>query len=49
MIMEITEYQEAHNNHDIEKELSFLAVDITFEAVNVWTKRGKDQIRKLAE
>ncbi len=45
----VLEYLGSHNKHNIEKELSYLTEDIIFEAVNIWTKEGKEQIRNLAE
>lgn len=45
----VLQYLDFHNKHDIENEISYLKNDIIFEAVDVWTKEGKDQIRNLAE
>jgi len=42
-------YEEAHNNHDIDKTMSLYANDITFEIVGSWMKSGKEQVRGLAE
>jgi hypothetical protein len=42
-------YEEAHNNHDIEKVMSLYTNDITFEIVGSWVKNGKEQVRGLAE
>lgn len=42
-------YEQAHNNHDIEKVMSFYTNDITFEIVGTWKKAGKEQVSELAE
>jgi hypothetical protein len=42
-------YQEAHNNHDIEKEMSLFADDIIYDVVGEWSVEGKEKLRKLAE
>ena len=42
-------YEQAHNNHDVEKVMSLCSNDIRFEIVGTWTKSGKEQVRELAE
>ncbi len=41
-------YFEAHNNHDVEKELSYYHQDIVFELKNTWTKKGVQEMKSLA-
>ena len=45
----IETYEQAHNNHDIEKVMSLYTDDIRFEIVGSWIKVGKEQVRDLAE
>ena len=42
-------YQEAHNQHNVEKSLSFYDDSIKFELRGVWIKKGKKEVRKLEE
>lgn len=42
-------YEQAHNNHDIEKVMSLYSSDIRFEIVGTWIKVGKEQVRDIAE
>ena len=41
-------YIEAHNKHDVKKELSFYHQDIVFELKNTWTKQGVEEMESLA-
>lgn len=41
-------YIEAHNNHDVENELSYYNQDIVFELKNTWTKKGVEEMKSLA-
>jgi hypothetical protein len=45
----IASYQQAHNDHDIDKVMSMYTEDITFEVVGMFVKTGKDQVRGIAE
>ena len=45
----VLSYQQAHNDHDIDKVMSMYADDITFEVVGMFVKTGKDQVRGIAE
>ena len=45
----LTKYIDAHNRHDIKNEINYYSNDITFEAVDVWIKKGKNEMRNLAE
>jgi len=45
----VVSYQQAHNDHDIDKVMSMYADDITFEVVGMFTKTGQDQVRGIAE
>ena len=40
---------EAHNSHDVDKELYYYTDDARFQTVGKWTKDGKEQIRQLLE
>lgn len=40
---------EAHNEHDVERELLYYTDDARFEMVGKWTKTGRDQLRELFE
>ncbi len=42
-------YEQAHNNHDIEKVMSLYTSDIRFEIVGTWIKTGREQVRGVAE
>lgn len=39
-------YEQAHNGHDVERALSYLTDDITFEMVGSWIREGKDEMRE---
>lgn len=41
-------YIEAHNKHDVKKEVSFYHQDIVFELKNTWTKQGVEEMESLA-
>ena len=41
-------YIEAHNKHDVKKELSFYHQDIVFELKNTWTKKGVEEMETLS-
>ena len=45
----IKSYLAAHNEHDIQKELSFYDENIEFELKGVWTKSGLSEMRALAD
>ena len=45
----VMSYQQAHNDHDMDKVMSMYADDITFEVVGMFVKTGKDQVRGIAE
>lgn len=45
----VENYEQAYNNHDLEKIMSFYADDAEFEVVNIFSLSGKDQIRNLTE
>ena len=42
-------YEQAHNNHDIEKIISMYSNDARFEIVGSWIRSGKEEILGLAE
>jgi hypothetical protein len=46
---QVREYQEAHNSHNIEKELSLMTEDIKYEVVGDWVLQGKEKLRILFE
>lgn len=46
---QVKAYQEAHNIHDIEKELSLMAEDIKYIVVDEWAVEGKENVRNLVE
>ena len=45
----ILAYMEAHNCHDVEAALAFLAEDIRLGLPGVWIKEGKAEIRSLEQ
>ncbi len=45
----ILAYQDAHNAHDIDRVLSFLAPDIRFGMSGLWVKQGLEELRALEE
>jgi len=40
---------EAHNSHDVERELSFYTDDARYEMVGAWVRQGKEELRRLLE
>jgi|GEM_PF-1705210 len=49
LIAKIRGMEEAHNRHDLEKELGYYSDDARFEVVGAWAKEGKAEFRKLLE
>ncbi len=45
----IKSYLAAHNDHNIQQELSFYDENIEFELKGVWTKSGLSEMRSLAD
>ncbi len=45
----IKSYISAHNNHDIEKALTFYDENIAFELKGIWTKKGVSEMQFLEE
>jgi len=45
----IKSYISAHNNHDIEKALTFYDENIVFELKGIWTKKGVSEMQFLEE
>ncbi len=45
----ITQYEAAHNSHDIEGSMSMYHDDIEFELKGTWVKIGSKAVRELAE
>jgi hypothetical protein len=46
---QVRQYEQAHNNHDIETVMSLYTGDIRFEITGSWFRTGKEQVRGLAE
>lgn len=44
----IYKYIEAHNSHDVQRELSFYHPEVVFEIENTWTKQGLREMEELA-
>lgn len=42
-------YEDAHNSHDVNAELSYLVKDVQFDLVGSWTKKGIGELSKIAE
>ena len=49
MVERVKAMQEAHNNHDVEKELSFFADDVRLEFGGSFVIEGKEELRKAVE
>lgn len=45
----VKSYQEAYNNHDLERVLALYAEDVSFEVVGQISLQGKEQLRELTE
>jgi limonene-1,2-epoxide hydrolase len=45
----VKSYQEAYNNHDLERVLALYAEDVRFEIVGEISLHGKEQLRELTE
>ncbi len=45
----IYKYLEAHNSHDVKKELSYYDPEIVFEIENTWKKQGIKKMQELAK
>jgi hypothetical protein len=45
----VESYIAAHNDHDIEKAMTFFDKNIVFELKGVWTKKGLSEIQSLEE
>ena len=45
----LDDYVQSHNNHNIEKSLSYFSDDVIFELAGVWVKMGKSKVRELEE
>lgn len=49
LVDRVKTFQKVHNSHNVEKELSFFADDVTFEIVAYGTTEGKEQLRRGIE
>ena len=43
----IKAYIDAHNEHDVEKAMSYYSSNVVFDLKNTWTKEGAGEIRNL--
>jgi hypothetical protein len=49
LLQRVSEYEQAHNNHDVEGVMALFADDIQFETVGEWVIGGKNKVRDLEE